>query len=124
MTNFNRCCTCGCCPCRCGTTCVLRGATGATGPAGARGATGATGPAAFTLTVGETITGAPGTAASVTQSGGENVLLTFTVPQGPTGATGATGVTGPQGVQGIQGMQGERGATGATGAVGPTEQVP
>ena len=114
---YNHCCVCGCCPCRCG---ALRGPTGPAGPRGATGPTGPAGTAAFSLTVGDTITGEPGTAASVTQSGGENVVLTFTIPRGDTGATGATGVTGPQGVQGIQGVQGEQGMAGATGATGAT----
>ncbi len=117
MMKYNHCCVCGCCPCRCG---ALRGPTGPAGPRGATGPTGPAGTAAFSLTVGDTITGEPGTAASVTQSGGENVVLTFTIPRGDTGATGATGVTGPQGVQGIQGVQGEQGMAGATGATGAT----
>ena len=117
MMTYNHCCVCGCCPCRCG---ALRGPTGPAGPRGATGPTGPAGTAAFSLTVGDTITGEPGTAASVTQSGGENVVLTFTIPRGDTGATGATGVTGPQGVQGIQGVQGEQGMAGATGATGAT----
>ena len=129
MYMYRRCCNCGNCPCTCGNNSgcnggipvVIRGATGPTGPTGPQG------PA--TVTVGQTITGEPGTAASVTSTGGVNAVLTFTIPRGATGATGATGVTGPQGVQGIQGVQGSQGpqgaqgvagAVGATGATGPT----
>ena len=56
------------------------------------------------VNVGETLTGEPGTNASVTNSGDEtNVVLNFTIPrgktgpQGPQGARGADGKTGPQG---------------------------
>ena len=126
--------TCGCCgnyPCTCG-GCGCNGMriVGATGPRGATGATGPEGPA--TITVGQTITGEPGTAASVTQTGVENAILTFTIPRGATGATGVTGATGPQGVQGLQGVQGPQGPQGAqgiagvqgpTGPTGPTEPV-
>jgi hypothetical protein len=56
---------------------------------------GPTGSAA-TVTVGTTTTGAPGSSASVVQSGTpQNATLSFTVPQG---LTGATGVQGPQGI--------------------------
>ncbi len=101
------------------------GATGPTGP------TGPAGPA--TITVGTTSTGAPGTAASVVNTGtAENVVLAFTIPAGatgPTGATGpqglpgevgATGPTGATGATGPQGLPGEVGATGPTGATGAT----
>ena len=58
----------GCC-------CSTRQITGPTGPQG---------PA--TITVGTTTTALPGTPASVTNSGTlENVILDFTIPQGPTG---------------------------------------
>jgi len=67
------------------------GATGATGPAGANGV-------AATITVGVTNTGAPGSYASVNNSGtSQNAVLNFTIPAG---ATGATGAQGPQGVPG------------------------
>lgn len=94
-----------------------------------------------TVTVGTTTTGAPGTDASVVNSGTPYAaVLDFTIPRGavgdtgpqgpagPTGATGATGATGPQGPQGNngavgptgpQGPIGPTGATGATGATGP-----
>lgn len=100
------------------------------GPTGPTGATGPQGPA--TITVGQTITGEPGTAATVTSTGGANAVLTFTIPRGATGATGAMGATGPQGVQGLQGVQGPQGpqgpqgiagVAGPTGPTGPTEHV-
>jgi hypothetical protein len=87
------------------------------------------------VNVGETLTGEPGTNASVTNSGNEtNVILNFTIPrgktgpQGPQGEPGADGKTGPQGPQGKpgadgktgpQGPQGEPGADGKTGPQGP-----
>lgn len=53
------------------------------GPTGPRGPSGPSGPA--TISVGDTVTGVPGTEASVTNTGtNENVILTFTIPQGPT----------------------------------------
>ena len=60
-------------------------------PAGATGATGADGTAA-TVQVGTTTTGAPGTDASVTNTGTEsNAVLNFVIPAGATGANGADG---------------------------------
>ncbi len=60
---------------------------------GPTGPTGPTGPA--TITVGTTVTGSPGTNASVTNQGtNKNAVLNFTIPQGLTGATGPTGPTG------------------------------
>ena len=56
------------------------------------------------VNVGETLTGEPGTNASVTNSGDEtNVVLNFTIPRGktgPQGPQGAAGKTGPQGPAG------------------------
>lgn len=76
-----------------GNGCFLMGPTGPTGPAG---------PAA--ITVGTTTTGDPGTLASVVNSGtSEDVILDFTIPQGPTGPTGPTGPIGPAGIDGING---------------------
>lgn len=53
------------------------------------------------VNVGETITGEPGTNASVTNSGDEtNVVLNFTIPRGnpgPTGKQGPAGAPGPAG---------------------------
>lgn len=85
---------CGCSPCRCagrsGCGCCV-GPTGATGPRGPIGPqgdvgpTGPTGPSAVTVRVGQTVTGQPGTQASVTDTGGTDPILTFTIPQGATG---------------------------------------
>ncbi len=87
---------------------------------GTPGPTGATGPSAVTITIGDTVTGAPGTNAVVTNTGtAENAILNFTIPRGATGntgATGSTGATGPIGPQGSQGIQGPIGNTGPTGA--------
>jgi hypothetical protein len=59
---------------------------------------------AATVSVGTTATGAPGTAASVTNSGTSSAaLLNFTIPQGFPGPPGATGATGPQGPAGANG---------------------
>jgi hypothetical protein len=89
---------------------VPRGDVGATGATGSTGPTGAQGPAA-TIAAGTTTTGAPGTTASVTNSGTSGAaVFDFTIPRGDVGATGA---------QGIQGIQGITGATGSTGATGP-----
>ena len=52
-------------------------------------------PPAPTVTVGSTVTGAPGTNAMVTNSGtAQNAVLNFVIPRGATGATGATGQPG------------------------------
>jgi hypothetical protein len=81
------------------------------------GATGATGPAGFTVTIGTTTTGAPGSTAQVTNTGNSSAaILNFTVPQGPTGPTGATGSTG------LTGSAGPTGPAGPTGNTGPTGQ--
>lgn len=86
MYIYRRCRTCGNCPCTCGCNgptqyppVTIVGATGPTGPTGPQG------PA--TITVGQTITGEPETQASVVSTGGENAVLTFTIPRGATGAT-------------------------------------
>ena len=66
-------------------------------PAGATGTNGADGTAA-TVQVGTTTTGAPGTNASVTNTGTEsNAVLNFVIPAGATGANGADGATGADG---------------------------
>jgi hypothetical protein len=70
---------------------------GPAGPVGPQGPTGPTGPGA-TIQVNSTVTGAPGTNASVTNVGSlQNALFNFVIPRGDVGATGATGATGPQG---------------------------
>ena len=59
------------------------------------------------VSVGTTTTGAPGSQASVTNSGtGGNVVLDFAIPQGK---------QGPQGLQGERGIQGPQGPAGADG---------
>lgn len=65
--------------------------------------------------VGDTITGAPGTDAEVTNSGtDENVVLNFTIPRG---AMGPKGDTGPQGLKGDTGPQGPQGPKGDSGTM-------
>ena len=84
-----------------------QGAQGETGPQGPQGETGETGPqgpqgetglqgekgepgAAATVTVGTVTTGAPGSAASVVNSGTESAaVLDFVIPRGQTGAAGS-----------------------------------
>ena len=92
------------------------------------------------VNVGDTTTVAPGTPASVANSGTETaVILDFSIPAGFNGAKGdpgeqglagakgdkgdpgepgATGDTGTQGIQGEQGIPGVKGDTGAAGAKG------
>ena len=80
-----------------------QGATGSTGPQGPTGTQGAQGPTgtagtAATVAVGTTVTGPPGSAAAVTNSGTPNAgVFNFTVPQGP------QGIQGPQGLTGLDG---------------------
>ena len=65
------------------------------GPKGYKGDTGD----AATITVGSTSTGAPGTNASVTNSGTSSAaVLNFTIPRGDKGDKGDTGATGSPGV--------------------------
>ena len=60
---------------------LVKGETGATGPAGA----------AATIQVGTVTTGAAGSQASVTNVGTENAaILNFTIPQGQQGVPGTT----------------------------------
>ena len=77
------------------------------------------------VTVGQTVTGAPGTAAQVINRGTEqNVVLDFLIPTGaagpagPQGIQGATGPAGPQGAVGPAGPQGEPGPAGLVPAYG------
>lgn len=68
------------------------GPQGPRGPKGDKGDTGDQGLAA-TIAIGSTITGQPGTNASVTNSGTpQNVVLNFTIPKGPKGDPGQAGV--------------------------------
>lgn len=70
---------------------------GPAGPVGPQGPTGPTGPGA-TIQVNSTVTGAPGTNASVTNVGSlQTAMFDFVIPRGDVGATGATGATGPSG---------------------------
>ena len=104
------------------------GNTGAQGPQGPTGSTGAQGPqgsqgvtgTAATVGVGSTVTGAPGSFASVTNSGTTSAaIFAFTIPRGDVGAAGQTGPTGPAGAQGNTGAPGAQGPTGSTGSTGP-----
>ena len=74
---------------------IPRGDTGATGPAGADGADGADGDAA-TIAVGTVTTGAPGSSATVTNSGTTSAaVFDFSIPQGDTGDVGGITATAP-----------------------------
>lgn len=71
-----------------------------------------------------TITGEPGTKASVIDEGdGQNVRLVFTIPKGEQGAKGDKGETGAQGPAGQKGEQGETGPQGPAGQNAPTIQA-
>lgn len=87
------------------------------------GSGGGGGEGTVTIGIGATTTGAPGTDASVTNTGTNTAaIFNFTIPRGeagPTGPTGATGATGQTGAQGPAGPTGPQGATGAQGPAGP-----
>ncbi len=88
-----------------------QGPPGPPGPQGPQGEPGANG-AAATVAVGSTTTGAPGTDATVTNSGSSSAaVLNFTIPRGNTGADGPPGSPGSPG-------------TAATIAVGEVNTVP
>ena len=92
----------------------IQGPQGEQGQKGDTGETGAPGQAA-TITVGETITGEPGTSATVENTGTSNAaVLKFTIPKGEKGDKGDTGP---------QGEQGETGATGETGPAGAAATI-
>jgi microcystin-dependent protein len=92
---------------------VPQGIAGTQGPQGPAGSSGAPGTSA-TVAVGTTTTGAPGSNASVTNTGSPNAgIFNFTVPQGLVGAQG------PQGTQGTAGNPGAPG-TAASIAAGTT----
>jgi len=75
---------------------------------------------AGTITVGTVTTGAPGSAAAVTNVGTpEDAILNFSIPRGDVGTTGNTGPTGATGATGPAGSTGPQGPTGPTGATGP-----
>ena len=68
------------------------GPTGATGPAGATGQVGPTGEAA-TITIGNVITGEPGTNAKVVNSGNLNrAVFDFVIPRGEPGGEGTINI--------------------------------
>ena len=72
------------------------------------------------ITIGQTVTGQPGTVASVYNSGTPyRPVLNFTIPQGGTGPTGPAGVQGPAGPEGPQGAPGAAGSQGIQGPMGP-----
>lgn len=74
-----------------------RGVRGPTGPRGEQGPAGPTGKAA-TIVVRNTITGDPGTQASVTNLGKDDAAeLVFVIPAGAKGEQGIMGPTGPAG---------------------------
>ena len=78
---------------------------------------------AATVNVGTTTTGAPGTNASVVNSGtAVNAVFDFTIPRGDQGIQGIQGIQGLQGIQGPVGATGNAGAA-ATIAVGSTETL-
>ena len=71
--------------------------------------------------MGDTITGAPGSPASVTNVGtDQDAVLEFVIPQG---SEGPQGPAGPQGIKGETGAAGVTGATGATGAAGASDTI-
>lgn len=78
------------------------------------------GAATVTVDVGSTVTGEPGSEASVTNSGTQqNVVLNFSIPRGATGAQGPKGDNGADGAPGEQGPKGDPGPAGADGEPGP-----
>ena len=92
---------------------IPRGATGAAGKDGDNGADGKDGVngqdgadgAAATIQIGEVVTGAAGTNASVENTGTENAaILKFTIPRGATGTPGADGQDGAPGADGKNGV--------------------
>ena len=91
-------------------------------------------PSCTQIRIGTTVTGEPGTAAGVVNTGNPCCpTLNFIIPRGATGVTGVTGATGPTGATGTTGATGPAGgpagpagptgptgATGLTGVTGPT----
>ncbi len=84
---------CSVCPEPTGCTC-MRGRRGPAGPRGATGPTGTAGPTgpagtAATISVGNVITGEPGTPVQITNSGtDENAVFDFVIPKGDPGGGG------------------------------------
>ena len=95
------------------------------GPQGPPGVDGADGLAA-TIAVGSTTTGAPGTNASVTNTGDTTAaVFNFTIPRGNVGATGSSGPQGPVGPPGADSVvPGPPGSTGPVGPPGADSTVP
>lgn len=92
-----------------------QGAQGLQGAKGDKGDRGEKGDAA-TVAAGTTTTGAPGTNASVTQTGTpNNRTFDFTIPRGDKGEKGDKGDQGERGAQGEKGDRGEKGDKGDTG---------
>ncbi len=84
-------------------------------------------PSCTPIRIGTTVTGEPGTAAGVVNTGNPCCpTLNFIIPRGATGVTGVTGATGPTGATGTTGATGPAGGpagpglTGVTGPTGPT----
>lgn len=83
------------------------------GPPGEDGPPGVDGTAA-TVDVGATDTGAPGTSASVSNTGTPSAaVLAFTIPRGADGARGADGLKGDTGAPGTPGLPAPTNATAA-----------
>lgn len=81
--------------------------------------------ASATITVGEVVTGEPGTEASVENTGNESAaVLKFTIPKGEKGDKGDKGEKGDTGEQGPQGEKGEQGEIGPQGPKGDTYELP
>jgi hypothetical protein len=103
---------------------ISKGDQGDPGTPGAPGVNG-TSP---TIAVNYTITGLPGTSASVVNIGNAvNAVFDFTIPAGATGATGAKGATGADGytpVFGVDYFNGTDGAPGAPGTPGVNGTTP
>lgn len=97
---------------------------------GGIGPSGLQGPAA-TIAVGTVTTGAPGSSASVVNSGTSGAaVFDFTIPAGPQGPDGPRGLDGPRGFRGFEGATGAAGAaatisvgTVTTGAAGSSASV-
>jgi hypothetical protein len=93
------------------------------GPQGDKGDKGDTGNAA-TVGVNNTVTGAPGTSATVTNIGtAYAALFDFVIPRGPQGEKGETGTNGEDGTNGTNGEDGEDGAPGNAATVGVNNTV-
>ena len=101
---------------------------------------GTSGDATVSIRVGQTTTLAPGTSATVTNSGNDvDAVFNFGIPGGTPGQRGEQGLQGVQGVQGepgiqglkgdpgdpgIQGIKGDKGDQGVPGQDGTFEDIP